>query len=285
MNNNYLELNGVCKSFKGFTLNNISFTVPKGYIMGLVGPNGAGKTTTIGLILNMFEKDKGDILVFGDDNIKYEDRIKQDIAVVFDSNIYVDVWKVKDVEKAMSVFYDNWDHDVYEQMIKRFDLPKDKKIKDFSRGMQMKLMLACAFSHNAKLIILDEPTAGLDAVARDELIEILQDYIKDGERSVLFSTHITADLERIADYITFINKGELFYSGRMDDLYEKYRIVKGKPESLSEKLKKNIIGLRKTDVGFEGLILAREADKFSNCLIDIPTIDEIIVNVSHGGAK
>lgn len=155
MSEQCLELKNVCKSFHDFTLNNISFTLPQGYIMGLVGPNGAGKTTTIQLILNMLEKDAGKILAFGKDNVVSEKEIKQDIGMVFDSIFYVDSWTVKDTEKAVSIFYDNWRHDIFNDMVKRFDLPLNKKVGELSRGMQMKLMLACAFSHDAKLLILD----------------------------------------------------------------------------------------------------------------------------------
>jgi len=285
MTDNYLELRDVRKSFTGFVLNDISFTLPKGYIMGLIGPNGAGKTTTIQLILNMLEKDAGEILVFGGNNVQNESRIKQDVGVVFDSSIYVDSWTVKDTEKAISIFYEDWQHDVFTDMVSRFDLPHGKKVSEFSRGMQMKLMLACAFSHNAKLLILDEPTSGLDPVTRDELLEILQDYIKDGERSVLFSTHITSDLERVADYITFINQGELFFTGSMEELLGKYRLIKGRPKDLTVTLEKSAIGLRKTDVGFEGLIGAKEAAQYKECVIDTATIDDIVINVSKRGQR
>lgn len=280
MDSKLLELKGVSKSFSGFVLNNISFDLPKGYIMGLIGPNGAGKTTTIQLILNMLEKDNGEILVFGNDNVKSENLIKQDVGVVFDSIAYVDSWTVKDTEKAVSIFYNDWNHEVFKEMITRFDLPSIKKVNELSRGMQMKLMLACAFSHNAKLLILDEPTSGLDSVTRNELLEILQDYIRDGERSVLFSTHITTDLERIADYITFINQGELFFTGSMEDLLGSYRLIKGRPQDLTTLIEKNIIGLRKTDIGFEGLIGTKEAAQYKNCVIDAATIDDIVINVS-----
>lgn len=275
-----LELKGVSKSFSGFKLNNISLSLPKGYIMGLVGPNGAGKTTTIQLILNMLEKDVGEILVLGKDNVKNENAIKQDIGVVFDSVFYVDSWTVKDTEKAISIFYEDWKHDVFNEMTKRFELPQGKKVKELSRGMQMKLMLACAFSHNAKLLILDEPTSGLDPVTRDEFLEIIQEYIKDGERSVLFSTHITTDLERIADYITLVNQGNLIYTGSMEDLLDSYRLIKGRPRDLTAELEKRIIGLRKTDMGFEGLIGAKEAMQCRDCIIDDARIDDIIINVS-----
>ena len=280
-----LELKNVCKSFRDFTLNNISFTLPQGYIMGLVGPNGAGKTTTIQLILNMLEKDAGKILAFGKDNVVSEKEIKQDIGIVFDSIFYVDSWTVKDTEKAVSIFYDNWRHDIFTDMLKRFDLPKNKKIGEFSRGMQMKLMLACAFSHNAKLLILDEPTSGLDPVTRDEFLEILQDYIKDGERSVLFSTHITSDLEQVADYITLVNQGNMIFTGSMEDLLDSYRLIKGKLRDLTVELEKSIIGLRKTDMGFDGLISTKAAAQYKNYIIDNVKIDDVIVRIGKGGRK
>lgn len=283
MNDYNLELKNVSKNFPGFQLNNISLSLPKGYIMGLVGPNGAGKTTLINLILNMIERDEGKILVFDRDNITNESAMKQDIGVVFDSIFYVDSWTIRDTEKAVSIFYEDWNPDIFNDMIKRFALPENKKVATLSRGMQMKLMLACAFSHNAKLLILDEPTSGLDPVTRDEFLEILQEYIQDGERSVLFSTHITTDLERVADYITLINKGDMIYTGSMDDLLERYRLIKGRPRDLSNELEACIIGLRKTDVSFEGLISTHEATAFKNCVLEVPTIDDVLIYVSKGG--
>ena len=285
MSEQCLELKNVCKSFRDFSLNNISFTLPQGYIMGLVGPNGAGKTTTIQLILNMLEKDTGDILVFGKDNVVSEKEIKQDIGTVFDNIFYVDSWTVKDTEKAVSIFYSDWRHDIFTDMLKRFDLPQNKKVGELSRGMQMKLMLACAFSHNAKLLILDEPTSGLDPVTRDEFLGILQDYIKDGERSVLFSTHITSDLEQVADYITFINQGNLIFTGSMEDLLGSYRFVKGRPQDLTPEIEKNIVGLRKTDIGFEGLVGTKDMAQCRHCILDTPTIDDIVICISKGGVK
>lgn len=285
MSEKCLELKNVCKSFHDFTLNNISFTLPQGYIMGLVGPNGAGKTTTIQLILNMLEKDTGEILVFGKDHVVSEKELKQDIGTVFDNIFYMDSWTVKDTEKAVSIFYNDWRHDIFTDMLKRFDLPQNKKVGELSRGMQMKLMLACAFSHNAKLLMLDEPTSGLDPVTRDELLEILQDYIKDGERSVLFSTHITSDLEQVADYITFINQGNLIFTGSMEDLLGSYHFVKGRPQDLTPEIEKNIVGLRKTDIGFEGLVGTKDMAQCRHCILDTPTIDDIVICISKGGVK
>lgn len=285
MSEQCLELKNVCKSFRDFTLNNISFTLPQGYIMGLVGSNGAGKTTTIQLILNMLEKDTGEISVFGKDNVVSEKEIKQDVGIVFDSIFYVDSWTVKDTEKAVSIFYNNWRHDIFNDILKRFDLPQNKRVGELSRGMQMKLMLACAFSHNAKLLILDEPTSGLDPVTRDEFLEILQDYIKDGERSVLFSTHITSDLEQVADYITLVNQGNMIFTGSMENLLNSYRLIKGKPRDLTIELEKTIIGLRKTNMGFDGLISAKAATQYKNYIIDDVKIDDVVVRIGKGGRK
>lgn len=252
--NNAIEIQKLCKSYKGFSLNNISFSLPMGYIMGFVGQNGAGKTTTIRLILNMINRDGGEIKIFGLDNVQDEQKIKQDIAVVFDDIYFVDSWKVREVERAIKGFYSNWSSKLFNQYISNFNLLMDKKVKELSRGMKMKLMLAVALSHEAKLLIFDEPTSGLDPVARNELLEILSKYIADGEKSILFSTHITSDLEKIADYITLIDHGNIFYTGTKDDLLESFCIVRGGPHDLTESLKKKIIGLTTNIAGFAGLI-------------------------------
>lgn len=283
MTENYLELQNVKKSFSNFTLEDISFTLPKGYIMGLIGSNGAGKTTTIKLILNMLEKDNGNITVLGHDSVKQERQLKQNIGIVFDSNPYVDEWTIAETEKAISPFYNTWNHCTFIEMLERFHLSSKTKVGNLSRGMQMKLMLAIAFSHDAKLLILDEPTSGLDPLARDELLEMLQEYIKDGDKSVLFSTHITSDLQRIADYITMLANGKLIYTGSMENLLQKYRVIKGAPKELTPELSNCIIGLRKTDIGFEGLIDTNTAQQYKGYISDIPTIDEVIIYISKGG--
>lgn len=280
-----LIVQNISKSFSGFHLDNISFSLPKGYIMGLVGTNGAGKTTTIKLILNMMEKNCGDISVFGLDAIKNERQIKQKLAVVFDTNIFVDEWTITETERAISPFYDEWNHRTFTEMLEKFQLSPKMKVGKLSRGMQMRLMLACAFSHNAQLLILDEPTSGLDPLARDELMELLQDYIKDGERSVLFSTHITSDLQKVADYITFLKHGKLVFTGSMDDLLKKYVFIKGAPEELNVELKKHIIGLRQTNMGFEGLISSALAKQYKGYVFDKPTIDDIVIFISKDGEK
>ena len=276
--NNVLEINNITKDYKKFKIDNISFNLPKGYIMGFLGANGAGKTTTIKLILNMIKRDSGEIKVFGLDNIREEERIKEQIGVVFDECYYLEDWTLNDVEKAVSMFYKNWNSSIYEKYLKEFNLARDKKVKDLSRGMRMKLMIAVAFSHEAKLLILDEPTSGLDPVARDEFLDILRDYIEDEEKSVIFSSHITSDIEKIADYITYINNGKIIFTGEKDEFLEKYCIIKGGKEDITESQKKEIIGLRMHSTGFEGLIELKKAVGFSSkVIIEKASLDEIMI--------
>ena len=252
--------------------------MPKGYIIGFIGANGAGKTTTIKLILNMIKRDSGEIKVFGLDNIREEERIKEQIGVVFDECYYLEDWTLNDVEKAVSMFYKNWNSSIYEKYLKEFNLARDKKVKDLSRGMRMKLMIAVAFSHEAKLLILDEPTSGLDPVARDEFLDILRDYIEDEEKSVIFSSHITSDIEKIADYITYINNGKIIFTGEKDEFLEKYCIIKGGKEDITESQKKEIIGLIMHSTGFEGLIELKKAVGFSSkVIIEKASLDEIMI--------
>jgi ABC-2 type transport system ATP-binding protein len=227
--NNALEVNNLSKTFKDFSIDSISFNLSAGAIMGFVGQNGAGKTTTIRLILSMLKRDSGEIKVFGLDNINDELEIKQNLGVIFDDLFFIEAWKIKDIEDAIKGFYRSWDSKLYRQYLDKFNLPANKKVKDLSRGMKIKLMLAAVMSHNAKLLILDEPTSGLDPVARNELLDIFKEYIANGERSILFSTHITSDLEKVADYITLIDRGRLFYSGTTRDLINSCLIAKGIP--------------------------------------------------------
>lgn len=280
---NYLEVTNLSKSFDSFQLHNISFTLPKGYIMGLIGPNGSGKTTTIKLILNMLKRTGGTVKVMGLDNIAEEQKVKSELGVVFDTNYFSDDWKVSQVEKSISVFYPNWDSQKFADMLRKFHIAPTKKVKELSKGMQMKLMLACAFSYDAKLLILDEPTSGLDPVSRDELLKILSEYIEDGEHSVLFSTHITGDLERAADYITYISYGELYFTGSKDDFVDMFRIVKGGIEELSDDLKNKAAGIRTFPTGFEALMKTEDISGFPNLTVEPATIDEIVVFTSKKG--
>jgi ABC-2 type transport system ATP-binding protein len=278
---NALEIEGLRKAFRDFSLKDVAFSLPQGYIMGLVGENGAGKTTTIRLVLNMLSRDAGSVRVFGLDNIKDEQRIKQDIGVVFDEIFFVGTWRVSDVEQAIRGFYSRWSSQAYSRYLKTFGLPADKRVKELSRGMKLKLMLAVAMSHEARLLILDEPTSGLDPVARDELLGILTSYISDGESSVLFSTHITSDLERIADYITLLHNGAVFYTGTKDDLLENYRIVKGGTKDLTDQLRENMVGLERNSSGFSGLVAASELKHPPGGIVmEAPSIEDILVRIS-----
>lgn len=280
---NYLEVTNLSKSFKSFRLHDITFTLPKGYIMGLIGPNGSGKTTTIKLILNMIKRTDGEVKILGFDNILDEQEAKINLGVVFDSNYFSDEWKVSQIEKSVSSFYKNWDTQKFSKMLDQFHILPSKKVKELSKGMQMKLMLACAFSYDAKLLILDEPTSGLDPVSRDELLDILLEYIEDGEHSVLFSTHITEDLERVADYITYIKHGELFFSGGKDEFVDMFRIVKGGNEELSTDLKRKMINIRNFTTGFEALIKIEDLKEFNHLDIEHATIHDIVVFTSNRG--
>lgn len=281
---NVLEIQNLHKTYSDFTLDTVSFSLPAGYIMGFVGQNGAGKTTTIRCILNMAARDGGEIKIFGLDNLRDELVIKQELAAVFDEIFFVDTWRVGEVEKAIRSFYSGWDSKQYSEYIKKFELPPQKRVKELSRGMKMKLMLAVAMSHGAKLLILDEPTSGLDPVARDELLDILREYIADGEKSVFFSTHITSDLERIADFITLIDHGRIFYTGTKDGLLEHFCIVKGSKTDLTDDLKKKVIGLSITSLGFNGMLPVSELKELPKGIVtETPTIDEILVHISKGG--
>ena len=280
---NYLEVKNLSKSSDHFQLRNITFSLPKGYIMGLIGPNGSGKTTTIKLILNMLERSSGEIKIMGLDNIADEQKAKAELGVVFDTNYFSDDWKVTEVEKSISVFYPNWNSERFAEMLRKFHIVPAKKVRELSKGMQMKLMLACAFSYDAKLLILDEPTSGLDPVSRDELLQILSEYIEDGEHSVLFSTHITGDLERAADYITYISYGELFFSGIKDEFVDMFRIIKGGRNELSADLQAKAIGVRIFPTGFEALVKTEDIGAFPALDIEPAAIDEIVVFTSRKG--
>lgn len=279
---NAIEITNLNKAFDNFSIHNVSFVLPSGYIMGLVGKNGAGKTTTIKLLLELLQKDSGTTTILGKDVHDNHD-IKQDIAVVFDEVFLVEDWKISDVEGAISPFYTNWDTTIFHDYLQKFQLLHNKKVKELSKGMKMKLMLAIAMSHKARLLILDEPTSGLDPVARDEFLDILRQYIEDEQHSVLFSTHITTDLEKIADFITIMNEGQIFYSGTKDDLIEKYCIVKGGLEDLTSEIEKHLIGIQKSIVNFCALIDIQEMKYCtSDMVIEQASIDDILIHLNVG---
>ncbi|KFI40085.1 ATP-binding protein of ABC transporter system [Bifidobacterium actinocoloniiforme DSM 22766] len=245
-----------------FSLNDVTFDLPMGYIMGLIGPNGAGKSTLIRLILNMITRDRGTIEILGMDNIAHEESVKAQLGVVFDTSYFVNLWTVDTCGKAMAPLYPTWQEDAFRQYLERFGLAPKKKVKDLSRGMQMKLMLAVALSHDARLLVLDEPTAGLDVLARDELMDLLADYIADGQHSVLFSSHITSDLERVADFITYINGGSLCYTGPRDEFEDAFVLIHGAPGDLTTAQRRLAVGVREFATGFDALVAAENAQAF-----------------------
>ncbi|MDE7302129.1 MAG: ABC transporter ATP-binding protein [Oscillospiraceae bacterium] len=278
---NILEISGLCKSYDDFSLKSVSFSLPRGFIMGFVGENGSGKTTTIRSILNMAKIDSGSISVFGLDSVTDTITIKERLGVVFDSLYLAEHLNVRQIEQQLKPFYKDWDSKEFFRRIKEFDLPENRKVGDFSKGMKMKLMIAIALSHKAELIILDEPTSGLDPVARDELLDILAEYIEDENRGVLFSTHITADVERIADYVTILHSGKVWYTGTKDELTESYAVIKGAEKDIPAALKEKLIGFHAYRNGFDALIKTDDLFGLPNTLeYEKASIDEILVYIA-----
>ena len=278
---NILEIKDLCKTYDSFALKDVSFTLPRGYIMGFVGQNGSGKTTTIRSILGMAKPDSGRISVFGLDAETDSIVIKERLGVVFDSLYLAEHLNIRQIEQQLKPFYKNWDSKEFFRRIEDFDLPDNKRIGDFSKGMKMKLMIAVALSHKAELMILDEPTSGLDPVARDELLDILGEYIEDENRGVLFSTHITADVERIADYVTILHNGKVWYTGTKDDLTESYAVLKGDEKELPDAVKPKLIGFHNYRNGFEALIRTDDLAGLPTSLeYEKASIDESLVNIA-----
>ncbi|MEZ2716456.1 ABC transporter ATP-binding protein [Niallia circulans] len=276
---NTLELINVSKSRQGFSLDKINITLKKGFIMGFIGPNGAGKSTTIKLIMNLIKKDSGMIKVFGLDNEKHSMKIKERIGFVYDDNHFYEELTIKEMKNIIRPFYSQWEESTFLKYVKDFSLPMDKKINELSKGMKMKFSLAIALSHQAELLIMDEPTSGLDPLVRTELLDVLQTLIQDENKAIFFSTHITSDLDKIADYITLINNGQIILSKTKDELLEEYTMVKGK-DSTQIINDKNLIGLKSNDFGFEALCKNKEEvrKQFGNSYFyEKPTLEDIMV--------
>ena len=280
---NAIEISDLTKKYSGFTLDNINFNVPKGSIMGFIGQNGAGKTTTIRSLLNIISIDEGEIKLLGLDYLKNEQEIKERISVVFDELPFHDIFTAKDMARIFEGIYPQWDNAVYTQYLDRFVLPKNKKIGEFSKGMKMKLQIACALSHNAELLVMDEATTGLDPVVRDEILHIFMEYLQDGERSILMSSHITSDLEKIADSVTFIDKGKLLISGYKDDILESHGILKCDKSELSNIDPKDIVSIRMNNYGAEVMLSDRQSAsyRYSGAIIDPASLDDIMLYYVH----
>ena len=275
---NILEVKNLCKKYNQFELKNVNLTLPKGMIMGLIGENGAGKTTTIKSILNLTNS-TGEINIFGLNVKKYDKKIKEDIGVVLNENFFSEYLNPKDINKIMKNIYKNWDEKLYFKYLEDFKLPKNKISKEFSSGMKMKLKIAVVLAHHPKLLILDEPTSGLDPVARSEILDIFQDFIQNGENSIFVSSHITSDLEHIADYITFINDGEIVLSKTRDELLEEYGIVKCSKAEFEKINKKDYVKYKVNRYEYDVLVENKSEfkRKYDFNVIDKPTLEDIML--------
>lgn len=281
---NAIELKNVTKKFKGFTLDNISFDLPKGCILGLIGENGAGKSTTIRLIMNSLVKDSGKISVMGLDNDTNDfAALKEDIGVVLDEAYFPIVINVEIVNKMMKSTYQRWNEVVFFEYIHRFDLPLKRQFKDFSRGMKMKLAIAVALSHDPKLLVLDEATSGLDPIVRDEILEIFYDFTRDPEHSILISSHILSDLEKLCDYVAFIHKGKLLFCEGKDELLDRYGIIRCSKRQLEDIPSEAVKGKRINDYGVECLV---ERNRVSSTFdIEKVNIEDIILYMVKGDRR
>lgn len=277
---NALEIKNVTKKYKGFTLDNINLTLPSGCIMGLIGENGAGKSTLIKAILGMIKYD-GTISVLGAEGNAELLKAKQDIGVVLDQSYFPDGINVKQVNSIMKNTYENWDKNEFFGYIDKFSLPMDRAFKDYSRGMRMKLSMAVALSHKAKLLILDEPTGGLDPIVRDEIVDILYDYTRAEDHSVLMSSHILSDLEKLCDYIAFIHEGKLVFVDEKDALTERYGLVNCS-EAEFEFIKDAAVGVRKNGYSVQALI---DREKAMGIKTENATLEEIIVFMVKGAGE
>ncbi|NCB41413.1 MAG: ABC transporter ATP-binding protein [Clostridia bacterium] len=281
-----LEVVDLEKKYDNFKLDKISFDVLKGYIMGYIGPNGAGKTTTIKAVLDIIPYDGGHIKLFGQKPAGANQKVKERIGFVLGETAFYEFLSAKDMAQIISKFYTMWDWQIFNRTMKDFDLNPKQKIESYSKGMKVKYMIACAISHDAELFILDEPTSGLDPVFRSELMEVFQALIADGERSILFSTHITSDLESIADYITFINKGKLVFSNEKDIVLDSYSVIKGRKDQRHKILEtQKTQGIIDSNMGFTALINQRDwfAQQFGNdLLIERATLEDIMIHTVRG---
>lgn len=254
-----LEVEGLTKRYPGFTLDSVSFRLETGYIMGFIGRNGAGKTTTLKSMLGLVHADAGSVRIDGTEYREDEHLAKQKLGVAFGGVDYYPRSRLSDIARVTRRFYEAWDETQYRALLQRFQLDEKKRVRELSQGMKVKFSLALALSHNAKLLLLDEPTSGLDPVSREELIELLQHIVEDGEHSILFSTHITSDLEKCADYITYIRGGRIAASTDLDSFKSEYRLVRGTRAQLTEPLVQKFIGARKNAFGFTALAKAEDA--------------------------
>ena len=276
---NAIEIKGLTKRYDGFTLDNVSFRVPKGSIMGFIGQNGAGKTTTIRSLLNIIRADSGTIKLLGLDHIKNEYEVKERCAVVFDELPFHDSFTGDALSKMFSGLYGGWDEKQFFELCDRFGLPRKKKLSKFSKGMKMKMQIATALSHGAELLIMDEATTGLDPVVRNEILDIFREYLSGDDRSILMSSHITSDLEKIADCVTFIDKGKILLTGWKDDILDTHAVIKCTKDELRSIAPEDCISVRVNDFGAEAMTADRAAAarKYPGYVIEKTTLEEIML--------
>lgn len=284
---NAIEIKNLTKRYDGFTLDNVSFNVPKGSIMGFIGQNGAGKTTTINSLLNILKWDSGEIRLLGKEMPEHEYEVKEQIAAIFDMLPFNDDLSARQLTKIMGGIWKEWDAERFENYLDRFQLPYKKKFGQFSKGMKMKLQIAAGLSHNAKLLIMDEATTGLDPVVRNEILDIFLEYLQDEDNSILMSSHITSDLEKVADMVTFIDKGKILITGIKDEILDSHGVVKCSKKDFKDFEREDYISARVTDFGAEVMVSDRDkaSKKFSGAVIDKTTLEEIMlfyVNQSKG---
>ena len=276
---NAIEIKNLTKKYDGFTLDNVSFDVPKGSIMGFIGQNGAGKTTTINSLLNIINWDSGEIRLLGQEMPEHEFEVKEQISAIFDVLPFNDDLSAKQLTRIMKGIWKEWDEDTFLNYLERFQLPFKKKFGQFSKGMKMKLQIAAGLSHNARLLIMDEATTGLDPVVRNEILDIFLEYLQDENNSILMSSHITSDLEKIADMVTFIDKGKILLTGIKDEILENHGVVKCSKKDIKDFEREDYISARVTDFGAEVMVSDRSkaSKKFSGAVIDKTTLEEIML--------
>lgn len=282
-----LKASHLVKNYPGFSLKDVSLNLPSGCIMGFIGENGAGKSTTFKALLDLIRLDGGFITFWGQTLAENSALLKEDIGIVFDNMNFYETLTPKQIGRICSSTYKNWDTKIYQNYLTRFSLPEQKELKTFSKGMQVKQSLAVALSHNPKLLILDEATSGLDPVVRDDILDIFLDFVQDEQHSILVSSHITSDLEKIADYITFIHDGKIIFSESKDALLYDYGIIRCGSAGFDVMDKKDILAFRKTDYQYNVLIKNRKtaSQKYKDAVIDTPTIDEIMLLYVKGESK
>lgn len=277
--NNVIELKNVVKDYGDFKLDHISFAVPEGSVCGFIGQNGAGKTTTINLILDIINRDEGEINLFGKPVDKDHAYVREDVGVVFDEMGFHEFMTAKDINIMMKNIYKNWDEVAFFDYLKKFSLPSKKKCGAFSRGMRMKLQISVAMSHKAKLLIMDEPTSGLDPIVRNEMIGIFRDFVVEEDHTILLSSHITGDLEKIADEVVFIDGGKIVFSGNKDEILEKHGILKCKKEEASKVSEALIVGVEKEAYSTSILVNDRQAAAklYPDMVIEEAALEDIMI--------